>query len=304
MRRSEDQFHFSGFVMKHLAKAHDNATIWRLDKDRLWRLDLADKTYTECPLSGCPAPREAPQRPRQQAPQPQERPTRKPSCQLTVAKNRFSVKSTGQTRTINGFSTQQYQVSWELVLQDPDKKKDSSRLAIELWTTAESDPRITAVRSVENGFERALRAKRPERSGLGKVVPAEAMKVVALQLLNGLSQDQRAAVASASEELAKVHGHPISTQLDWFMDAQACPGGPQPQERKEASSGLEASHGVGGLLGSAAGLGAQKGAQSQAREMAGKPVFSFVEEVQEMDVQPASDGLFIPPAGFKLASRP
>jgi hypothetical protein len=190
------------------------------------------------------------------------------------------------------------------VLQDPDKNKDSSRLAIELWTTAESDPRITAVRSVENGFERALQAKRPERSGLGKVVPAEAMKVVALQLLNGLSQDQCAAVASASEELAKVRGHPISTQLDWFMDAQACPGGPQPQERKEASFGLDASHGVGGLLGSAAGLGAQKGAQSQAREMAGKPVFSFVEEVQEMDVQPASDGLFIPPAGFKLASRP
>jgi hypothetical protein len=57
MRRSEDQFHFSGFIMKHLAKAHDNATIWRLDKDRLWRLDLADKTYTECPLAGCPAPR-------------------------------------------------------------------------------------------------------------------------------------------------------------------------------------------------------------------------------------------------------
>jgi len=31
-----------------------------------------------------------------------------------------------------------------------------------------------------------------------------------------------------------------------------------------------------------------------------KPVFGFVEEVREMDVVPASDGLFVPPPNYKL----
>jgi hypothetical protein len=304
MRRTEDQFQFSGFIMKHLAKAHDAAKIWRVDKNLLWELDLAAKTYTECPLSGCVSPVKAPTRPPEQAPARQERPQKKPSCKLTLAKNTFSVKATGQSRSINGFDTKEYRVAWDVVAQDKDKNKDTSSLAIEVWTTPEDDPRITAVRAVDRKFEAALHAQKPEASGMNKIVPTDALKILEMEFMNDFSAEQRASMLNAGKELSKIHGFPISTTLNWFLDGNACQAAPPPQEKKpESSSGLDLSHGLGGLLGSAAGNAAQKGAENQAAGMSGKPVFGFVQEVKEMKVDQASDGLFVPPSDFKPVGR-
>ena len=304
MRRTEDQFQFSGYVMKHLAKARDTARIWRVDKKLLWELDLPAKTYTECPLSGCVSPAKVPARAPEQAPARQERPQQKPSCRLTLAKNSFSVKATGQTRAINGFDAKEYLVAWDVVAEDKDKNKDTSSLTVELWTTPEDDPRITAVRAVDRQFESALHAQRPQESGLNKIVPADALKILEMEFMNDFSADQRASMMSAGKELGKIHGYPISTTLNWFLDGNACQSAPPPQEKNtESSSGLDLTHGFGALLGSAVGGAAQKGAENQASGMSGKPVFGFVQEVKEMKVDQASDGLFVPPPDFKLVDR-
>jgi hypothetical protein len=303
MRRTEDEFAFSGFVMKHLAKARDGARIRRLDKRLLWDLDLAAKTYTECPLSGCPAPkREAPaeKKPERRPEQPQK----KPSCKLTMTKNSFTVKATGQTKNVNGFDAKEYQVAWDVVAQDKDKNKDTSSVAVSIWTTSEDDPRIKAVRAVERRFESALRGQLPEESAMNKAIPADALKIIELEFMNNFSAGQRSALLNAGRELAKIHGLPVSTTLNWYLDGNACQTAPAPQEKQERSSqGLDFSRGLGGLLGSAASGAAQKGVENQAKGMAGKPVFGFVEELKAMKVEPASDGLFVPPPGFKLAGR-
>lgn len=300
MRRTEDQFQFSGFVMKHLAKAHDAAKIWRVDKNLLWELDIAGRTYTECPLSGCVSPHKPPTE-REPAP---ERPQKKPSCKLTLAKNSFTVKATGQARAINGFDTKEYQIVWDVVAQDKDKNKDTSSLTIALWTTPEDDPRIKAVRAVDRQFEAALHAQRPEESGMSKAVPSEALKILELEFMNNFSADQRASMMNAAKELSKIRGYPISTTLNWYLDGNACQAAPPPQEKHESSSqGLDFSRGLGGLMGSAASGAAQKGVENQAQGMAGKPVFGFVQEVKEMKVAQASDGLFVPPPDFKLVGR-
>jgi hypothetical protein len=299
MRRAEDQFEFSGFVMKHLAKARDGARIWRIDKNLLWDLDVAGKTYSECPLTGCVSPRQAPTSRPEQAPA-QERPQQKPSCKMTLAKNSFSVKPTDQTRAINGFNTKEYLVSWDVVAQDKDKNKVVSTLTIEIWTTPEDDPRIKAVQAVDRRFEGALHAQKAE--GMGKIVPADALKIIEMEFMNNFSADQRSSLMGAAKELGKIRGYPISTVLNWYLDGSACEAASQEKEAS-SSSGLDLTHGFGGLVGSATGMAAHKGIENQAKGMAGKPVFGFVEEVREMSVDPASDGLFVPPPDFKLVGR-
>ena len=297
MRREENTFKFTGFVMKHIGKERDGVVIWRADKNKQWRLDPKTKTYLECPLLGCPSaggPRGA--RP-ESAPR-QEPPPKKPSCALTLTKNKFSVDATRESRDINGFKTTQYKVAWEVVLQDKDKKKNTSLVTIDIWTTPEDNPRITSVRVLERNFEQRLRDKASDRSGVGKIVPPEAMQILSSQFLAGLSADQRATVTSASQELGKIHGHAVSTSLEWNLGGDACQSEPRaaPQEKR---SGVDVSHGLSGLLGSAVG----RTAQNSADDMAGKPVFAFVEELQAMDVEPASDGLFVPPPSYRLASE-
>jgi len=295
MRREENVFKFSGFVMKHLAAAHAGAIIWRVDKNKQWHLDPKTKTYTECPLAGCPArARDA----RPEAPGRPEQPRKKPSCALSLAKNRFSVEATGESKEINGFKTKRHKIVWEVVLQDKAKKKNTSLVTVDIWTTPENTPKIEAVRAVERTFEARVREKAPERAGMGKAIPPEAMKIIAMQFLADLTPDQRASVTAASAELSKIHGHPVLTRLEWNLGGDACSAEAQAAPKPEKKSGLDFSNGIGGLLGSAA----SRGAENKIEEMSSKPVFAFVEELQKMEVEPVSDGQFVPPPSYKLAA--
>ncbi len=290
MKREENEFKFTGFIMGHLVSARDGAVIWRADKNKQWRLDPKAKTYVECPLLGCP-PSQTPRPERPEAPQRQE-PPKKPTCPLTLAKNKLSVEATGESREINGFKTKRYKVSWDVVLQDKSKKKDTSLVTVDIWTTPEDNPRMEAVRSVEREFEQKVREKAPDRSGVGKVIPPEAMQIITAQFLAGLSSDQRSTLTSAAQELSKIHGRAVSTHLEWNLGGDACQTEAQAAPKEKA--GFDIFHPISSAIGSAA--------ESKAAEMSDKPVFAFDEELQQMDVAPASDGLFVPPPSYKLAA--
>jgi hypothetical protein len=300
MRRDENEFSFSGFVMKHLASAHSGAVILRVDKDKQWRLDPKTKTYTECPLAGCP-PRAVAGRPERARPEQPERPASKPTCPLTLAKNKFSVEATGESKSINGFPSKRHKVTWEVVLQDKAKKKNTSLVTVDVWTTPEDAPNIVAVRKVEQAFAQRLREKLPAPTGVAKVIPPEAFKIISMQFLSGLTADQRASVTAVSSELSKIHGHTVLTHLEWNLYGDACQDQPvAAAPKQEQDSGVDLSHGLSGLMGSAV----SHGVQSKADEMSSKPVFAFDEELQKMQVEPASDGLFVPPPSYKLVATP
>jgi hypothetical protein len=293
MRREENTFKFSGFVMKHLASAHDGSTIWRVDKNKVWRLDPKAKTYQECPLAGCPRPArpEIPQR----AERP-EQPRQKPTCALSLAKNKFSVEPTSETKEINGFSTQRHKVAWEVVLQDKNKKKNTSLVTIDVWTTPENNPKLEAVKAVERTFEARVREAAPRGEGVGRVIPPEAMQVIAMQFLADLTPDQRAAVTAASQELSKIRGRPVLTHLEWNLGGDACSDAAAPKPEPQEKQGLDFSRGIGSLLGSAAA----RGAQNKMEAMSDKPVFAFDEELRKMEIEDATDGLFVVPPAYQL----
>ena len=295
-RREENSFKFSGFVMKHLTSAKDGSTIWRVDKNKVWRLDPKAKTYQECPLAGCPR---AAHPEKMEHAQRQEPPREKPKCALTLAKHRFSVEPTSEAKEINGFSTKRHKVAWEIVLQDKNKRKNTSLVSVDVWTTPENNPRFEAVKAVERGFEAKVRAAAAVGEGMARVIPPEAMKVIAMQFLTDLTPDQRATVTAASQELAKIKGRPVLTHLEWNMGGDACSEGDSPAKpAKREKQGLDFTS-VGGFLGSAA----SRGAQNKMEAMSDKPVFAFDQELRKVEITDATDGLFVVPPAYTLVPR-
>ncbi len=300
-RREEVKSEFTGMLMKHLASARDRVVIWRADEDKQWRVDPKTKTYAECPLAGCPAGALPAPAPRPEAAPQAERKPSKPSCPLTLAKHRFTVDATGETREINGFKARRYKIAWEVVLQDSKKRKDTSLVTVDVWTAPEDSPGLAAAGAVERRFARRLRERTADAEGLGKVVPSDALALISAQFLSGLPAGERAAVTRVSSELAKIHGRPVLTHLEWNLGGDACGGEEAAKPKPERSSGLDFTHGVSGLLGSAAGAGVEH----EVATSADKPVLAFDEELLSAGVAPASDGLFmVPPSYKKRAAGP
>ena len=303
MQRIDNEFQFTGAIMKHLSKPTSSAMIARVDKNLLWTLDKKEKRYTECPLGGCPLPAGAsdPSRP---GSRPKEaRDPSQQSCPTKLTKNDFSVKATGQKRAINGFDAEEYLAVWEVVAEDAKKMKDASHLSFTIWTTPES-AEIKEVMRVQAAYGRAYLQKiGMGDSPMGKIVPKEAMGILAVYFLGGMNEKDRAALIKAAKEFEKIKGFPISTKVEWTADARACGRGePQTVEKKE-EKGMDLSGGIGGIMSGLAGKMAQKKVDEKMKEGEGAPIFGYVQEIKAIKVAPISDGLFQPPADYKRVNR-
>ena len=127
------------------------------------------------------------------------------------------------------------------------------------------------------------------------MIPPEAMKVIAMQFLADLTPDQRNTVTAASQEFAKIKGRPVLTHLEWNLGGDACSDTAAAKPQKQEKQGLDFTS-VGGFLGSAAA----RGAQNKMEAMSDKPVFAFDQELRKMEVEEATDGLFVVPPSYKL----
>jgi hypothetical protein len=108
--------------------------------------------------------------------------------------------------------------------------------------------------------------------------------VLELQFMSGFGAGQHPSLMSAAKELSKINGYPISTSVNWYLDGSGCQAAAAPQAQGGAAGGFDLSRLMGGSGADGAGP---------------KPVFGFVEEIRELNVEPASDGLFVPPPSYK-----
>ena len=278
---------FSGFLVTRLMGQGDT-TIERLDRNVRWTLDQGKKTYTECPVHGCPRPprEEKPaQEPRREEPKQKT----EEGCVMRIASSKFDVKPTGAKQNVNGFDAEQYRMAWVVRLQDRKRRTTTSTVNVDLWTTAPSASMRKAMET-EAAFSKAFMASSPRsqalRRGEAQVVPADMVRMMTTYL-HSLSAADRASLQRAANELNKVKGHPIRTQIDWLLEGNAC-GAAEEQQQREARPSAA------GVLGSLGGLMGKK------EEKPGTtPVVSFTMEVKQLGVVPAHDSLFSVPAGYQ-----
>jgi len=286
---------FSGFLVNSVVGGADS-TITRLDNDRLWMLNHRKKEYRECPAHGCPVrsaeeKRSAPEE--SQKPEPKQQ--TEEGCTVRIASSNFEVKSTGLQKSINGFDTHQYQAAWVLKLQDPQKRTTTSTLGFDVWTTP-LNAQMREALGVDQTFSRAYvtsqpRAHAPAAGDRAQVMPPEVTKLM-LGYLASLSPADRAAIANAGKQLAKIQGHPILTHIEWRLEGNACGA----KDTDSSAGGQPNMTAVLANMGNLFGKKDDKGATTA------KPILDFTVEVKSLKVEPVRDSLFAVPSTYKRAN--
>ncbi|MBI5721163.1 MAG: hypothetical protein HZC37_26115 [Burkholderiales bacterium] len=285
-RREESSIKGTGTVSRFLMSNTGSATITRLDRRLVYALDIPRAEYTECPLTGCPAPPAQQQPPRQQEP---PRSTRDPGCTMRVASNTFNVKPTAQRKAINGFDTEQYAVDWSVAFEDPEKRRSTLQLTIDLWTTP-GTPAMRDAMAMEAQYARAAAASVARAA----VIPPQFMEMMNRYFAQSMSAADRTALFNIGRQMERVKGQPILTQLKLFYRGNACGGA-----AAEGGAGASPTSptGVAGALSSLFGGGGS--ASGGAAGGAERPLLSFTQEVKSWRVEPTRDSQFAPPPQFK-----
>ena len=278
---------FSGWLVSAVSGDGDT-TVVRLDDDKRWLINNGKKEYTECPAHGCPvAPRE--QKQQKQKPEAQQQEPKQQAekgCTARIASNTFDVKETGATRTINGFSTGNYAVSWVVRMQDPQKRVTTSTVSADVWTTPVSAEMRQAF-GTESAFSRAYGASRPMKSSAdAKAIPPEVTGMMSAYL-SSLSPADRAHLANIGHQLARIKGYPIQSRIEWRLAGNACGSDSQSARQTSPTTASGVASSLGGLFG-------KKEAQS-----GDTPILSFTIETKAVKVEPVRDSVFGVPAGYK-----
>ena len=193
---------FSGFLVSRLMGQGDT-TIARLDRHVRWTLDQDKKTYTECPVHGCPrAPREErPAQPEQRREEPKQK--TEEGCVMRIAGSRFDVKHTGAKQNLNGFDAEQYRMAWVVRLQDRQRRVTTSTVNVDLWTAAPNASMRQAMQT-EAAFSKAFMgaSRSPAaRRGEAQVVPADMVRMMTTYLHSLSAADREIGRASCRERV-------------------------------------------------------------------------------------------------------
>jgi hypothetical protein len=261
-------------------KPQAKVEITRLDKDLVWELSPAKKTYTERPIA-LPAGQEVRGETRQSGPG-QGKPYK-------IVKSEMKVNKTGATKTINGFACTEYLIAWELVLEDTASKGRVTQLmTTDLWNTPLTD-KLKQARETEAEFGRKLAKK----LGIG-LSPEETDRLGAgmLTTMYGLDPKETGAkLEEVGKEMSKVEGYPIVTEVKWQVKNDSAAAGkqkPEPEPERVPTSLSD--------------LVAHKIAQQAASDSKPKEenvIFSSYHEVKSISLDAVPEPDFEGPTGFK-----
>jgi hypothetical protein len=294
MHRDDSNIKGTGTVTRFLIGNNANSRIERLDKKVVYTLDPKEKTYTECPLKGCGAPAQKPAKK-----EPEEKKAEKPGesdCKVKIAAATFTVKQTGQKKSINSFDTAQYQAAWIVTMQDQTARKTVSTLNVDLWTTPLT-PQLKEALAVEQAYAKNFANALVSVATGGQktqVVPEEAAKVINAYIGRLLTPADRAAFLKAGKELEKIKGYPVLTQLAWNLKGDACAA----SETDKGADKSSAPNSTGDLLSGITDYFAKKKADETMKDIGDKPIFSFSSEVKSHKVEPVHDSVFLPPKNY------
>ena len=298
MRRDESMFKGTGTFSGYLIGTRAETKIYRIDRDLQWTLNPDKGEYTECSLRGCVEPSQRPPAKHNDARPPEAQ--HESGCTMSIARTNFTVKATGQKKSINGFDTDEYQVAWVVTLRDKAARNTTSTLNMNIWTTPLTQP-MRETLSVEESYARALSGAVAE-TNKPQILPSEATKLISAYLANSLSPSARNAFLDAGKQMEKIKGYPISTHLAWNMEGNACAAkNAKPTEGSTGRSSPPAS--AGSLVSGLAGIFAKQKTDEAVQESEGEPLLSFTLEVKSLKIEPLHDSVFTVPKDYRLASR-
>ncbi len=304
--REDSEFKFSGKMMKFMTGGEKSGTqILRVDLDKIWRLNLKKKSYTETSISAQAekiksAPRKEEPKAEPEAGTPaEEKPTHR------VKKTEVTVKKTGAKKTINGFSTEETEGRMKVDVEEIASGEVTSYLMLtHFWLTPWTAD-LKKASDEEVAFQKAYLAK------MGFTFSPKDREMFggpALGMMLGVGEQKTADLIKQLKEKTKdLNGFPIVTDSEWSMvedpkaiqrkkDAQAKAAAEEDSNPELSADPQEM---AGNLLGAFAKKKMTQRKATKDKEQEGKPAFSAYHEVLSLTVASAEASLFKIPAGFK-----
>ena len=276
-----------------------NGQIIDLNEEKIYDLDMKRKTYTVTTFAELRARMEEARRKAEenaskaQARENKENKDKKaePDKNQKEVEVDFSIKDTGQKKTINGFDT--HEVVMTITIREKGKTLDDSGgmvLTSDMWMT----PRIAAMREIA---EFDLRYMRKLQGTM--VAGASAEDMAAAMAMYPHMKD---AIARMNAENVKLDGTMI--QAIMTIDAvQSAEQAAQAQKQGDDESKPKASGGLGGMLGGLAARAAKKkaegGQDAKADAKNRATVMTTTNEVLKVTTDVSATDVAVP-AGFQL----
>lgn len=265
-------------------KPQHTGKIIRLDKELIWDISHDNKTYTEGPLKP-PAESVKVETKVEGSGSPE-------ADKYRVVSSEFSVKKLDSTKTINDFPCTGYLAVWSLTVEEiATKNRTTSTMTTNEWTTPMTDV-ITQAEAEEAAFNKAYMAKlglnvEPEK--------AEMMGMAYLMTLGVNQQEFATKMQGFSEEMAKIQGYPIVTDVKWAVADSSKPAAQASAPDREPEKGRFGLPNISGIISNKI---ADKIAPSIAEAQTG-PVFSAYVEVKAISSGAVADAHFEVPTGYK-----
>lgn len=268
---------FAGAILSKIMGKEETITIIRVDKGVYWTLDPEEMTYEEAPIvllkdmiGKKPSDKKA-----------------EGKSKVRVRKSQFTVKETGASETINGFSCKEYLITWLLEMEDIETKQRSlSTMTTNLWSTP-ATATVSRAQADVMKFQRAFARK------LGvNVTPDEArlMGMEVFAAMSGMSEaDLKKGLSRVQKEMSKIKGYPIRTEVTWNLEPA---GEASVREGPSASTPTNDTAGGSCLFAGLSGLTGQQGTSG------GAPLFSSEFEVKAIEVKSVPAKTFEIPAGY------
>lgn len=298
--REEGGMQFTGAILGRLAGGGNHIQIVRVDLDKRWELDAANKTYRESAII-LPRGKDAPAEGSKPSP---GREDKKPTHRVKSAK--VEVKKTGENREINDFPTTRYQATLAIVIEEIATKKTAEyKMHTDVWTT----PWTKAIRQAmdeESRFQKAYLKKLgidldPQDRGRFGLESAR-------MLLATSGSEVEESLSKMSRELSKIEGYTILTETSWHAPAPPSREKAPVHEEEEGSALSDAAGATslgGAALGFMGGMAKRAAKKKVAAAVTAKPgaaAFSVRTEVKKIEVKAIPADHFEIPAGYKKKS--
>jgi hypothetical protein len=291
-KREENLRKFTGSVLGQWQKfrGEDKGSmdidIYDVSTNKHWNVDPQKKVYNVDPIYDPNQPSKAPPEggtTQQQQQQDQD---------VKVTKNEFTVKDTGQSKTVNGFDTHEYLVTWDVeTLNTKTGEKGRDLMTTDTWTSADS--KLAKAREAEMSYDKAYRQlmhmPQPNSNDVYRVYGLDDGHVE----VEG--QDMKAAI----EKLRTIKGLPVFTDVRWEAGGSDKDG----KQTNDSDAGKDSGKSLDSALGSLFGSKKSDDSSSQPQQ-AGTPglttIFSAHYEVKAVDTSAVDASQFQVPADYKV----
>ena len=276
-----------GILGAMAGKPQRHVTVTRIDKDVIWNINHNDKIYTEMPIA-------FPDLPSEEMEMKEEQKEEKPEYE--IIKSDFSVKNTGNNKSINKFTCSEYVANWVLeMMKIESKEKTKSTMTITLWTTPKNDL-IKGLENEENQYNKQFLAK------MGTDVSPEEMKQFGTEFITSMfsmnQDDVNKKMVNLKDELQKIEGYPIVTEISWILEGDTAKPAKEEMATEEEKEETEKPSGLGGMLSKALTKKLEKGEKGETGKT--EPAFYSYIEVKSIKLSDVPENNFEVPEGYKL----